>query len=102
LNPELVRGVEWWTHDLLSDPVTLEAAEMVAFDVLDPTLRSQGHHSAPAQTLYSMSEFKKNFRKVFSGAPTGTLTIETVAELSGRVGELETRIAKLEQDMKKK
>ena len=71
LNPDLVRAVDWWTHDGFSDSVTLEAAELVAFDVLDPTLRSQGWPSLPARELSSKTQFIESFRKLFLSAPIG-------------------------------
>jgi len=100
LNPDLVRGVEWWTHDLFSDSTTLTAAELVAFDVLDPTLRSEGTASKDALNLSSTPQFKKKFRQVFSGPPSGTLPIESLAELSVRVEDLEARLTNLENEMK--
>jgi hypothetical protein len=42
LNPDHVREVDWWEHEGFSDRERLEAAELVAFDVFDPALRSRG------------------------------------------------------------
>jgi hypothetical protein len=101
LNPDLVRTVEWWTHDHFTDPTTLRAAELVAFDVLDPILRSQGQPPTPAQSLYGETKFREEFRKLFLGPASGTLPIETLAELSARVQSLEARLDAVEHDFKK-
>jgi hypothetical protein len=42
LHPDHVRTVEWWEHPDFSEHVVLEAAELVAFDVLEPALQSRG------------------------------------------------------------
>lgn len=39
LNPDFVTKVGWWEHNDFSDPFKLAAAELIAFDVLDPALR---------------------------------------------------------------
>ena len=102
LNPDLVRAVDWWTHDGFSDSVTLEAAELVAFDVLDPTLRSQGWPSLPARELSSKTQFIESFRKLFLGPPSASLTIERLAGLSARIQNLEARLDLVEREMKQR
>jgi len=42
LNPDLVVKVSWWEHVDFANTSILTAAELVAFDVLDPVLRSRG------------------------------------------------------------
>ena len=48
LNPDLLTSMEWWEHPSFGETVNLKAAEMVAFEVLQPALRSRGrevrHH----------------------------------------------------------
>jgi hypothetical protein len=102
LNPDLVRAVEWWTHDNFSDPATLGAAELVAFDVLDPILRSQGRPSDSARHRYAETQVQKEFQQLFSGPPSGTLIIETQAGLSARVESLEERLEAVEREMKQR
>jgi hypothetical protein len=38
LNPGLVTRLEWWPSEKFEDRSKLQAAERVAFDVLEPTL----------------------------------------------------------------
>ena len=44
LNPDNVTELRWWLHPLFSEKSHLEAAELVAFDVLKSVLRSHGCH----------------------------------------------------------
>jgi hypothetical protein len=100
LNPDLVRAVEWWRHKRFLEPATLEGAELVAFDVLDPILRSQGRPSASARSLYAEVRFREEFQQLFSGPPFGSLIIETLAGLSARVQSLEARLGTVERELK--
>lgn len=100
LNPDLVRAVEWWEHERFSEPAALGAAELVAFDVLNPILRSQGRPQASARSLYADMQFHEEFQQLFSGPPSGSLTIETLAGLSARVQSLEERLDTVERELK--
>src|SRR3954464_15241917 len=40
LNADYIRAVGWWVDESFSDRTALQAAELVAFDVLEPALRS--------------------------------------------------------------
>src|ERR1700749_609235 len=42
LNPDFVREVRWWEHSEFAERRVLQAAELVAFDMLEPALRSRG------------------------------------------------------------
>ena len=42
LRGDQVRRVDWWEDAGFGDDVRLQAAELVAFDVLEPPLRSRG------------------------------------------------------------
>jgi hypothetical protein len=99
LNPDLVRAVEWWEHKRFLEPAALGAAELVAFDVLDPILRSQGRPLASARSLYAEMRFREEFQQLFSGPPSGNLVIETMAGLSARVQSLEARLGTVEREL---
>jgi len=53
LNPDYVTEVWWWVHPDFAQRHVLEAAELVAFDVLDPALRSLGAPQEKARELYA-------------------------------------------------
>src|SRR3954447_22051073 len=42
LNPDAVREVRWWEHPSFEDKAERQAAELGAFRVLEPALRSRG------------------------------------------------------------
>ena len=42
LNPDKISRICWWQHASFSDEDRRKAAEIVAFEVLKPTLRSRG------------------------------------------------------------
>ena len=42
LNPDYVTEVRWWEHPRFNDWNVLVAAELMAFEVFDPALRSRG------------------------------------------------------------
>ena len=58
LNPEKVTEVRWWEHSDFEKQDVLEAAELVAFDVLEPALRSRGGITDRAKQLYAEEEFR--------------------------------------------
>ncbi len=62
LNPDYVTRVEWWTSPEFSDRHVLEAAELIAFDVLNPALRSRGTTSEAARRRYEDSMFRNRMR----------------------------------------
>jgi hypothetical protein len=109
LNPERVTRVAWWEHPDFAQLPTLAAAELVAFDVLYPILRSRGTFEEQANRLYSDEAFKSSMRALFEKDPTGCLTIPTLQQalerievLEGNMASLEQRITELEQRLAEK
>jgi hypothetical protein len=96
LNPELVTEVRWWEHPNFNQRDTLEAAELVAFELLDPALRSRGGITARARLLYADPSFHANMQAHFSGEPSGLLVMPTLQTALARIAALEKRIAELE------
>src|SRR5262249_14103133 len=95
LNPDHIRAVEWWTDPGFSDRATLAAAELVAFEVLQPALRSRGGITSAAQTLANDEGFRARIRALLD-TPTGRLDIPQLTDLIERLAELEARVARLE------
>jgi hypothetical protein len=62
INPDLVTEVRWWTHPDFSDRAVLQAGELLAFDALEPALRSRGGITGEAKTLYS-PRFQHSFSR---------------------------------------
>ena len=97
LNPEHVTKVSWWEHQSFDGKVTLEAAELVAFEVLNPDLRSRGNIKATASELAVEADFRDQMRALFQSEPTGTLIIPTLNDALRRIEVLENRLALLEK-----
>jgi hypothetical protein len=97
LNPDFVTKVEWWEHADFVDPSCLAAAELVAFDVLDPVLRSRGTIPHQAKQFYEDSNFNNKMHILIEGEPSGRLLIPTFQDALERIVTLENRIAELEQ-----
>jgi hypothetical protein len=99
LNPELVTEVRWWEHSEFADKIALLAAELVAFDVLEPALRSRGGITAAAKQLYDEVEFKARMTSIFSGEATGRFVISTLQSAFERIADLERRVTLLEKQI---
>lgn len=98
INPDYVTHVGWWENPKFHEERFLEAAELVAFDVLDPVLRSRVVGPARAkQTLEDDEDFHKAMRSMFAGEPAGTLPIPTLQDALVRLAEVERRLSALEQ-----
>jgi hypothetical protein len=96
LDPDLVTEVHWWTHSNFSDRSALEAAELVAFDVLEPRLRSRGNITSEVKQLYSDPQFKAKMQPLFEGECSGLLMIPSLQDALERISELERRLAAIE------
>jgi hypothetical protein len=68
----------------------------VAFDVLEPSLRSRGSIGAEVQALYEDHGFRTEMEAVFRSEPTGRLVLPTLSSLSERVADLERRLRQIE------
>jgi hypothetical protein len=71
---------------------------MMAFDILDPALRSRSAPQHQARELYAERAFREEMQALFSGEPAGRLVIQTLVDALERIAELEARVGELEQD----
>lgn len=97
LNPDLVTRLEWWLSEKFEDRDHLQAAELVAFETLEPTLRSRGRITDNAETLAADEEFAETVQAMLEGDPTGAVDIPTLSDALSRIERLETRVDQLEQ-----
>ena len=100
LNPDYVKEVRWWEHTDFSKRYILQAAELVAFDVLDPALRSRGAIQEKAKELYADETFYENMVAFFQGEPTGRLAIQTIQDALEKIADLERRLDELQKRIK--
>ena len=102
LNPDYVTEVTWWKHRRFRTRAVLEAAELVAYDVLEPALRSRGGVTNRAKELYRDDDFFEEVEQLFRGEPAGTLKLQTLSDALGRIASLEERLARLEKGLSRK
>jgi hypothetical protein len=102
LKPEYITQIRWWEHPGFAERHIMEAAELVAFDVLNPILRSRGAIQEKARYLYSDEAFRKGMEALFQGDPSGQIALMTLQEAFDRIAELEKRVSELESLMEKK
>jgi hypothetical protein len=101
LNPDYVTELQWWGHQKFVDRNTLEAAELIAFDIFDPTLRSRGKITGKARELYDQKEFKGEMKKLLKHEATGQLIFQTLQDALDRIEQIEDRIKALEKQLRK-
>ncbi|MCZ7609705.1 MAG: GIY-YIG nuclease family protein [Ignavibacterium sp.] len=94
LNPEKITEVRWWEFSD-EDARYLREAEVVAFDILDPVLRSRAPISPPVQYIANSEEFKSKMEQKFSGEPSGIIKILSYQELISKVFELEKIVKRI-------
>ena len=99
LNPDLVTEVRWWEHERFAEQAPLKAAELVAFKVLDPVLRSRGAVQESVRTMLADRTFTGEMETLFTGDPTGRLSIPTLQDALDRIEALEHRLTALEKTL---
>ena len=97
INVEHVRYVQWWEGDLLVDDNARHAAELIAFEVLDPALRSRGAPRREALELRVDPTFRRSVEQLLGAAPAGRLVLPRLTDLASRVADLELRLARVEE-----
>ena len=95
LDTTLVGGCRWWTNSSFNDPVRLGAAELVAFELINPVLRSRGGINRAAEALSRNPEFRDWFAAKLL-IPDGQVAFPGVAELAAEVRDLRRRVEALE------
>jgi hypothetical protein len=73
-------------------------AELVAFEILDPALRSLGGIPEEASSHYNDQRFHSAMSEIFSGSPTGRFSLPDVNTL---LEQVLVRLSTLEQQVEK-
>jgi hypothetical protein len=102
LKPDLVTEVYWWCDESFTDGTALAAAELIAFKVKDPALRSRAGIFDAAKSMSQDELFKKKMEKLFESDATGWLRLPKLQTLAAHVAKLEQRIAVLEAACKRR
>jgi hypothetical protein len=95
LNPEYVTRIVWWTSAEFEDRSYLEATELVAFDHLNPVIRSRGRPSEKAKKLLNR-EMRKKIVETLEREPDGEIILSSMQDLIERLETLESKLAKLD------
>lgn len=98
LRPEYVTEIRWWCDEQFNNRAALGGAELVAFDILNPALRSRGGLNKEATSHYNDKAFYSRIKKLFDpNQPTGRLRLPDVKTL---LEEVLDRLSKLEKHVK--
>ncbi|GGE57437.1 hypothetical protein GCM10011517_26540 [Actibacterium pelagium] len=100
LDASQVGGCQWWTDPVLEDAIRLHAFELVAFDHLNPTLRSRGGIRSEARKLSKEGEFRTWAIELLEN-PSGTVHFPGISELTKTVQALTERVMELERSLQK-
>jgi hypothetical protein len=101
LNPDLVTRVEWWVDDRFEDRSYLKAAELVAFEILDPALRSRGGVSKEAEAIATEANHRSQLQSLIQTGPSATVEIPTLTDALQAVQSLQERISDLEETVRR-
>ena len=102
LKPEYITEIRWWEHPDFAERHIMEAAELVAFEILNPILRSRGAIQEKARQLYADETFRKGMEALFQGEPSGKIALMTLQDAFERIADLERRVRELENSLKRK
>ena len=100
LNPDKVGHICWWLDPRFSDEAYREAAEVVAFEVLNPSLRSRGNVTKQAKPILEDRTFCDEMARLFRSKPSGVFYPKTFDNLADLVLELHNRVSELEKQRK--
>ncbi len=98
LNPDLVAEVLWWEDSRFADKTSRSAAELIAFEVLEPALRSRGGVTRDAQRRAAEQQFRDEMTALFTEDHiAGRLHLPTLETVLKRISQIEARLAVLEK-----
>jgi hypothetical protein len=100
INPDYVTEVRWWEHRRFSEPAAREAAELVAFRLLDPVLRSRKAIGKSALELHENSRFRKQMETLIKKEATDHLRIPSLEQMWRRFSAFEDRLERVEKRLK--
>lgn len=99
MNVENLTKLKWWTRDEFSNEAFLDAFETLAFEYLDPQLRSRGGRLKSGETYLNDPNFKKMAEDILK-EPSGEVELLSHARLYQKIQEIEQRLENLESTTK--
>tara|TARA_B100002003_G_scaffold228304_1_gene236547 strand:- start:289 stop:774 length:486 start_codon:yes stop_codon:yes gene_type:complete len=96
VNVDSVSSLRWWVHEEFNTRDRLEGAELIAFEILEPTMRSRGRINTSGLKFSKNKKFREMMIKLFESDQAGTLNFPGIRDLTRRIAELEKRVEDLE------
>ena len=96
LDLDYIRYVEWWEHAHFSDDAKRHAAELVAFGIFEPVLRSRGNPSHAAGAFYNDPRFRAELEDIFKAPASGRFVHARLPDVARQMHDLEARVRVLE------
>ena len=100
LNPDKISECNWWWHKTFAKKEYLEAAELIAFEKLNPPLGSRGSPGSAALELAQDKDFISQMEELFSSPPTGFIVFHDLSWAVSKIRELENEIKLLKEKLK--
>jgi hypothetical protein len=100
INPDYVTEIRWWEHRRFSNLAAREAAELVAFGLFNPALRSRKRPGKAAQKLYDTRGFRKEMETLLNEKPSGRVRFPLREEVARRLSVIEDRLDSIEKRLK--
>ena len=97
LNVDSIKSASWWIHPRFKDKIYLAAAELIAFDVFTPTLRSRARVQKESIDLSNTPTFINEMHKLFQSQPAGTVSFPYITDAVRQINSLENRVSELEE-----
>ena len=82
-----------------NETVNLKAAELIAFEVMNPALRRRGGVDKAGYELLSDDGFFNEMKTRFEGEPTGSITFLTLSDTIETISDLKHRITTIEKKL---
>jgi hypothetical protein len=101
LKPDYITSMSWWEHLSFDKTVNLKAAELIAFEILNPALRSRAGIDTAGKRLLEDKGFRESMERLFIEIPTGSITFPSLSDAMKRIAELEKRVLEIEKDFYK-
>ena len=92
---DFVTEIEWWEHEEFESKNALAAAEVVAFEILNPALRSRGNTTTQATVTSEGVKLRKQMKRLFKGEPSGRVDLPTLEAALNRIEKLEELIRRM-------
>lgn len=100
LNTEFISEILWWEDASFREKMILEAAEIIATEILDPIMRSNRPSKGVAVEKSRESLFIDRMHTLFTSEPHGILHLTSFQQIVDQIKGLEERVIALEKLLK--